>query len=244
MPYRVEELAVASELSVATIRYYQLLGLLPPPGRQGRIGVYEEHHLLRLREIRRLANLGFSLKQIGSILSGDDPLAAILIERADGGETLSKQDLIEESGLSAELIDLAVELGLLHPSGEDDHSYPRMAIEMLRAAAALLEEEVDQTALLSLALRHVEHVENTVSEAIELFRGTVSSASSSSSGGGREHLAALMQRILPHVIGLVSSHFHLTLLRQVSERAHGVGDTPPADATPADAPPAAAPESV
>ena len=230
MPYRVEELAVSSELSVATIRYYQLLGLLPPPCRQGRIGVYEEQHLLRLREIRRLAELGFSLKQIGSILSGDDPLAAILIERAGGGETITKQDLIEASGLSAELIDLAVELGFLHPIGGDDHSYPRTAIEMLRAAVALLEEEVDQTALVDLALRHAEHVENTVSEAIELFRPTISSED------GREHLAALMQRILPHVIQLVSSHFHLTLLRQVGERAHGAGtgvSAPPEPAEPA-----------
>lgn len=225
MPYRVEELAVSSELNVATIRYYQRLGLLPPPSRQGRIGVYEEQHLLRLREIRRLADLGFSLTQIGSILSGDDPLAAILIERAGGGETVTKQDLIEASGLPAELIDLAAELGFLHPIGGDGNSYPRTAIEMLRAAAALLEEEVDQTALVDLALRHVGHVENTVSEAVELFRGAISSED------GREHLAALMQRILPHVIQLFSSHFHLTLLRQVGERARG-GDAPPEGAPP------------
>ena len=199
MGYRVEELAITSELNVATIRYYQRLGLLPPPSRQGRIGLYEEHHLLRLREIRRLVDLGFSLGQIGSILSGDDPLAAILIERTEGGETFTREELIEESGLSPELVDLAVEFGLLHPVGgavgepvggpvgepvggpvgeavrENGDSYPRLALEMLRASAALLEEGIDQNALIALALRYVEHTENTISEAIDVFRQAIPS---------------------------------------------------------------------
>ena len=320
MGYRVEELAITSGLNVATIRYYQRLGLLPPPSRQGRIGLYEEHHLLRLREIRRLVDLGFSLGQIGSILSGDDPLAAILIERTEIGETFTREELIEESGLSAELVDLAVKFGLLHPVGgpvgepvggpveepvgksvgepvgesvggpvggpvgepvreavrENGDSYPRLALEMLRASAALLEEGIDQNALIDLALRYAEHTENTISEAINVFRQAIPTEDGDGNGsegesehgreGGedgreeregrpgeeivvreeereeregqeeREQLAALTQRILPHVLRLISSHFHLTLLRQIGERAQISAPAPSTAPVPAPAP--------
>ncbi len=221
MAFRVEELALSSGLSVATIRYYQRLGLLDPPARRGRIGLYEQGHLLRLQEIRRLANRGLSLEQIGAVLSGKDPLSAILSERTEGGAMLTRDDLKARSGLPAELIDLAVEAGLLRASKvavglEDAERFPHAALEMLEAAAALLREGVDQAALINLALRHDDYTDAMVSEAIDLFKESIPPES------GRSELASLLQRLLPHVQRLVSSHFHLNLLRQIGERAAGV----------------------
>ena len=49
MEYRVEELAKASGLPVDTIRFYQGKGLLPAPRRLGRLAVYGDAHLERLK---------------------------------------------------------------------------------------------------------------------------------------------------------------------------------------------------
>ena len=60
----VGALAAAAEVSVDTVRYYQHLGLLEPPRREGRRAVYGPSHLARMGEIRRLAAAGFTLDQI------------------------------------------------------------------------------------------------------------------------------------------------------------------------------------
>ena len=60
----VDALAAAAEVSVDTVRYYQHLGLLEPPQREGRRAVYGPSHLARMGEIRRLAAAGFTLGQI------------------------------------------------------------------------------------------------------------------------------------------------------------------------------------
>ena len=62
--YSVEDLALKAEISVDTIRYYQGLGLISPPEKNGRRAVYGEKHLSRLEEIKKLAFEGFSLRQI------------------------------------------------------------------------------------------------------------------------------------------------------------------------------------
>lgn len=72
----IDVLAVRAGLPVRTIREYQSTGLLPPPSRRGRIGVYEGHHLARLALIRRLQARGYSLAAIRDLLDswrqGDD----------------------------------------------------------------------------------------------------------------------------------------------------------------------------
>ena len=89
MAYRVEELAASGGVSVDTVRYYQGLGLLPSPRRQGRVALYEERHLRRLSHIRELAGSGFTLRQIGDLVDrGDgrsDPLLEFLSEQSPSG---------------------------------------------------------------------------------------------------------------------------------------------------------------
>jgi DNA-binding transcriptional MerR regulator len=64
----VDELARRSGLPVRTIREYQTLGLLPPPERRGRVGVYRDGHLARLALIGRLQRRGYSLAGIRDLL--------------------------------------------------------------------------------------------------------------------------------------------------------------------------------
>jgi DNA-binding transcriptional MerR regulator len=65
----VDELARRVGLPVRTIREYQTVALLPPPRRQGRVGIYGASHLLRLQLIARLQERGYSLAGIRDLLS-------------------------------------------------------------------------------------------------------------------------------------------------------------------------------
>ena len=65
--------AHATATKVETVRYYERVGLLPPPARTGgNYRVYDAHHLDRLRFIRRGRALGFSLDEIRELLRLSD----------------------------------------------------------------------------------------------------------------------------------------------------------------------------
>ena len=48
MKYTVDELARAANTMTTTVRMYQNKGLLHPPVREGRIGIYDDAHLTRI----------------------------------------------------------------------------------------------------------------------------------------------------------------------------------------------------
>ncbi|WP_427976128.1 MerR family transcriptional regulator [Acidocella sp.] len=63
----------ATGTKVETIRYYEKIGLLPPPGRSGgNYRSYGEAELGRLSFIRRARQLGFSLDQVRALLELSD----------------------------------------------------------------------------------------------------------------------------------------------------------------------------
>lgn len=84
--YRIGELAKAADVPVRTLRYYQERKLLPPPRREGRIGLYSEDHLARLRMIANLLDRGHTLEGIRELLSaweqGRDIGAVLGVEKA------------------------------------------------------------------------------------------------------------------------------------------------------------------
>jgi DNA-binding transcriptional MerR regulator len=65
----VDELARRVVLPVRTIREYQTMGVLPPPRRRGRVGIYGASHLMWLRLIARLQDRGYSLAGIRDLLA-------------------------------------------------------------------------------------------------------------------------------------------------------------------------------
>jgi DNA-binding transcriptional MerR regulator len=66
--YRIDELAAAAETSVRNVRVYQERGLLAPPRRVGRTGVYTDTHLARLRLIRQMLGRGYTFATIHELL--------------------------------------------------------------------------------------------------------------------------------------------------------------------------------
>ena len=67
--YRIDELARLAATTVRNVRVYQDRGLLAPPRRDGRVGIYTDAHLARLRLIGRLLSRGYTFANIGEMLA-------------------------------------------------------------------------------------------------------------------------------------------------------------------------------
>ena len=73
--FTIGQMATAGKCKVQTIRYYEQIGLLPPPSRsQGNQRIYTQASRDRLGFIRHSRELGFSLVRIREMLAlNDDP---------------------------------------------------------------------------------------------------------------------------------------------------------------------------
>ncbi|MGQ0646483.1 MAG: MerR family transcriptional regulator [Gemmatimonadaceae bacterium] len=67
---RIGEAATKAAVNVQTLRYYERVGLLPAPARQSSgYRAYDLQTVRRVRFIERAQELGFTLAQIGDLLS-------------------------------------------------------------------------------------------------------------------------------------------------------------------------------
>jgi DNA-binding transcriptional MerR regulator len=160
--YRVAEVARLAGMTVRNVRVYQDRGLLPPPRRQGRIGLYSDEHLARLRLIGRLLDRGYTFATIGELFDtwsrGHDLADALGLREAIAApwstETpvrMSRADLRRRLGRDAidtAQLERAVELGLLIPQGT---TYVVPSPRLLEAGAELAAAGVPMSTVLDLA---------------------------------------------------------------------------------------------
>ena len=123
--YTVDELALATGVPSRTIRFYQFKGVLPRPARRGRVALYDDRHIERLRLIGELQDRGLSLRAVRHLLREESQDARLLSGCLGLGESLEKpwsddrprtvgQDELEElvgrrpPGTIASLIDFGV----------------------------------------------------------------------------------------------------------------------------------------
>jgi DNA-binding transcriptional MerR regulator len=80
--HRIGEVAEEVGLSLRTIRHYEDVGLVPPSGRTaGGFRLYTDDDVERLRLVKRMKPLEFSLDEVREVLETRDGLAA-----PDGGD--------------------------------------------------------------------------------------------------------------------------------------------------------------
>src|SRR6476661_5622056 len=80
MTFTIGRLAAAAGVHVETVRYYERRGLLEQPERSpgGGYREYADDDLWRLQFIGRAKALGFTLAEIGALLSSGSTSAAVL----------------------------------------------------------------------------------------------------------------------------------------------------------------------
>ena len=67
--YRIDDLARLAGTTTRNVRVYRDRGLLPPPLRVGRIALYNDTHLTRLRLITSMLNRGYTIAHVREMLS-------------------------------------------------------------------------------------------------------------------------------------------------------------------------------
>ena len=128
--YTVDELARVTDTTVRNVRAYQDRGLLAPPEKRGRVGVYDDTHVSRLKLINHLLTRGYTLSNIQDLIlavdEGHDLRSILGLETAIGGrwsrERPKKYSLIELLQMfgdkaSPSALAKAVDLGLLERDG-------------------------------------------------------------------------------------------------------------------------------
>ena len=119
---QIAEVARRSGFTPATLRYYEDIGLLTPPGRtDGGYRLYDETSLERLRFITRAKQLGCSLDEIAD-------LASVW----DGGRCATVQERLRTT-VEAKVADAHAQIAAM----------TTLAAELQRAAASLSTDPVD-----------------------------------------------------------------------------------------------------
>lgn len=235
MRYRVEQLAAACDVSVDTVRYYQSRGLLTPPAREGRVGWYDDGHVERIGEVRRLQRHGLTLAAIKRVVDGEltHPDARLITAVAeaqsegDEDEFLTLDAFSQRSGVPASLIQAVEREGIRlarRVDGED--RYAASDIRTVRAALTLLEFGLPLGDLLTLARDAHEAMLALAERAVELFDEHVRKPIRDTATDDEEaatELTDAFRQMLPSVTDLVANHFRRVLLATAEAHLARVG---------------------
>ena len=232
MRYRVEELASRCDLSVDTIRYYQSLGLLDAPEREGRAAWYDDDHVATLGRIRDLKAQGFTLAMVkralaGELDAGEEALAAAIQRPAAEGADLAPigpmdlPELSAHTGVSLTVLESVARQGILIPSTGEGIPYGAEDVDAVRAGQALLDSGVPISELLALAHEHDAAIGGIADQAVDLFarfvRDPIRAQVDDEDEAARRMVEAL-QTMLPAATEIIAHTFRRRLLTAARER--------------------------
>lgn len=224
--WRVAELAELSGTSVRNIRVYQDRGLLPPPRRQGRIGLYDRHHLDRLQLITRLLERGYTFATIRELLtaaaSGHDLDEVLGLEGTiaapftqERPERVTLAELRERIGAEVEpaLVARSVALGLLEP--EEGGRFTVPSPRLLAAGIDLVRAGIPLSFVLDLA----ELLREDMTRVAQQVMGGVGAmllaeVDLDDSPQARERLADTLARLRPHAQRTVDAMLTMAMDRE------------------------------
>jgi len=233
--YRIDELARLAETTVRNVRVYQDRGLLAPPRRDGRVGIYTDAHLARLQLIGRLLKRGYTFANIGEMVAvwerGGNLADVLDLESAVGHPWSDEVPCHVTAGRLRELFGTqdtpenrarAVALGLLEPASEDGQGdrYQVPSPRLLSAGADLVAAGMTLPAVLDLAGRIRVHVDAAAHDMAATVAGHV--AATHLRGGaphGRDlaEAAAVVRRLRPLAQVVLDAMLAQAMTRQVQE---------------------------
>lgn len=178
--YRIDDLAHLADTTVRNVRAYQDRGLLPPARRQGRVALYSDLHLARLRVITALLDRGYTLSNISELLNawesgqnvGDvlgleaalaEPWSKEIPTRMTAEELASLYgDAVTDQDAA---IALALALGVIETAGD---AFLVRKPRLLNVGAQLVSAGVPLSAVLALGARLREDIDRVAEGFVEL----------------------------------------------------------------------------
>jgi len=178
----IDELAREAGVTTRTIRAYQTDGLLPHPRLAGRVGLYDEGHVARLRYIAHLQSQGFSLaairalldawedgRSLSDVLGFEEALTAPWTEEAPGAiDTGQLRRLFPEIVDDPTLGERAVSAGLLVVDGDGD-GWRVPSPTLLRVGADLVAAGIPLSAVLDEHLLLTSDLKRVADRFVSLF---------------------------------------------------------------------------
>jgi DNA-binding transcriptional MerR regulator len=179
--YRVAELAEAAGISVELIRSYQSKGLLEGPRREGRVALYGERHLERLRDIAALKEKGYSLKAIAGLVAererprqGEDSR----VSRSLGAgppvgedEHLDLHELADRTRVPLAVLRSLEGSGVVRPrkGGDEGAYYTAADVRAVRMLLSLLGVGLPMEEFMRLATIQIAAMQQVAVGAVELY---------------------------------------------------------------------------
>lgn len=194
--YRLEQLAHEANTTVRNIRAYRDRGLLPPPRRQGRIALYSDAHLARLRLVADLLGRGYTLnsiaelleawergKDIGDVLGLEEALTSPWSAEAPIEVTRSELEALLPAGTTPDMLDEILDLGIIErvsepaatpeDEGAAEERFRIVSLRELASGGELLAAGVSGREVLTLARYLHDTVDEIAATITELIRTRV-----------------------------------------------------------------------
>ena len=216
--FTIDELAREAGTTVRTFRAYQERGILPPPRRQGRVGLYGASHLARLKIIGSMLARGYTIANVAELVAAweqghnvGDVIgleAAVTSPWSDELPThLTPEQMLQLLGgpPDAKTMAMAVQLDVIRPT-PDGFVVPSM--KLLNVAAALIREGVPLPDLLVMTAELRRRTEEIADGLVGLVIRHVFDRYGKDSLPPAEEaprLAALIWRLRPMVMQAVDS---------------------------------------
>ena len=221
--WRIDELAHEAGVTVDTIRYYSREGLLEAPERSGRHKLYGPEHLDRLVRIRDLQAQRFSLAAIKALLNADRPgLEGLFASQG----SFSLDDLVEKSGLDAELIGRLRDVGLLaEPETLGHEVYDDSDLGLLRAVVELQEIGMTEDILVELGAIYVRHFRALQADVHAMLAGEGRDWDQDEMVAVQMQLTANSKRMIPAVDRVLNYVHQRTIQRLTLEAVRTAAET-------------------
>lgn len=253
--WRVEDLAAEVGITVELLRSYQSKGLLPAPRHEGRVAIYADHHLDRLREILDLKHQGYSLRMIAHLLGTDDvegdgdgdgrgsgrsgtrgsarpkPSSAVLADTfSDVDEDpLTLREVAEKARVPPSMLRSLEASGLLIPRATDDEAaYSTADVRAVRMLLSLISGGLPIEEFMRAARTQIEANEQLADDARDLFMHYVREPLVSADLDDEveaEQLVSALALMLQATTTLISYNFQRRVLNGVLAELEKVGAT-------------------
>jgi DNA-binding transcriptional MerR regulator len=224
--YRIDDLARAAGTTVRNVRVYQDRGLLPPPRREGRAGVYGEPHLARLRLIGQLLERGYTFAHIGEFLEAwqrgrnltdllglEEVLTTPWSDEVD--DYISAEELVAMFGeVSPEDLETALAQELVVQDG-DRFRVP--SPRLLHAGSELVKAGIPLSVVLGLSAQLARDMEASARRLVGAVADHVVLPATQSYDASLAEIGALINRLKPLAQLAVDAHLARAMERQVRE---------------------------
>jgi DNA-binding transcriptional MerR regulator len=201
----LDELTERVGMSVRNIRFYTTRGLVPPPLRHGRSGLYTADHVVRLELLQELQSHGFTLAAIERYLSAipaDASPETVAMHRAllapwsaDGRDEMDRAELERRTGrtLSEADVHQLEQFAVIVPSGEGTWL---VSATYLSIGIGLIDLGFPVEAAAATREIYQRHGRQMAEELSEVFRTQVRPAYEAT-GASHEQIRSVLERIKP-----------------------------------------------